>query len=155
MSSLRTNEILHTEPAPTAWQHVWRVGLAPQLSTRGLQALHKALSWDDPRLLQGSTTSPPPLQCVSGWPVRGCCPLCYALLDGEEPGSITASRLEERFAQACYSADMLLGEPAAVRYFLNYVDETPRDVMRRQLLAEIERTLAQRQSGATEVRAKP
>jgi hypothetical protein len=134
----------NTDTAPRAWQFVWRKGICPQLTDAGLQALKTALETDDPRLLQGSTTSPPPLQCVSGWPVTGCCPLCWALLDGEPPGSITVARLEERFAQACYTADMILGEPAAVRYWLNWVDETPRPQMLTELLAEVERELASR-----------
>ena len=41
-------------------------------------------------------------------------------------------------------ADTRLGEPAAVRYFLNWFDDTPRDEMRRQLLAEVNRALAER-----------
>jgi hypothetical protein len=39
-----------------AWQKVFRVGIAPQLSTPALIALKRALESDDPRLLQGETT---------------------------------------------------------------------------------------------------
>ena len=42
------------------------------------------------------------------------------------PHDVTVGQLEERFAQACQRADQLLGEPAAVRYFLNAVDEWTR-----------------------------
>ena len=41
-----------------------------------------------------------------------------------------------------------VGEPAACRWFLNWFDETPRDEMRRLLLAEVNRNLAERQTGA-------
>jgi hypothetical protein len=132
------------EPEPvTAWQRCWRDGLAPQLSTPALLALQKALESDDPRLLQGSTTSPPPLQCVQDWPVEGACSLGYCGWQGE--GLETVGQVEEFFAHVCFEADQLLGEPAASRWFLNWFDETPRDTMREQLTAEIARVLAQRQ----------
>jgi hypothetical protein len=139
----------------TAWQRCWRDGIAPQLSMAGLHGLKRALESNDPRLLQSATTSPPPLQCVMEWPVEGCCALCFGLLDGQEPGSLTVAQLEEKFAAACWNADVALGEPAACRYLLNYIDETPREQMIAELLREVERELAQRQSGATEGRAKP
>jgi hypothetical protein len=37
-----------------------------------------------------------------------------------------------------------IGESSGCRYFVNWFDETPRDPMRRQLLVEVSRTLAQR-----------
>ena len=43
-----------------SWRRAWRVGLAPGLSRAGLEALSAALLRNDPRLLQGATTSPPP-----------------------------------------------------------------------------------------------
>jgi hypothetical protein len=73
--------------------------------------------------------------------VEACCPLCYALLDGKQPYAVSVGPMEERFAQACWEADQLLGEPAAVRYFLNWVDETPRQQMRQELLAEVKLAL--------------
>ena len=56
----------------------------------------------------------------------------------------TVGEVEETFARVCFEADQRLGEPAAVRYFLNWYDDTPRDEMRKQLLAEVERALADR-----------
>ena len=55
----------------------WRRGIAPNLSDRGLQALKKALETDDPTLIQGTTTQPPPLQAVQNWPVEAACAVCY------------------------------------------------------------------------------
>jgi hypothetical protein len=132
--------------ARTAWQRCWRDGIAPQLSMAGLHGLKRALESNDPRLLQAATTSPPPLQCVQDWPVEGCCALCFGLLDGQEPGSLTVAQLEEKFAAACWNADVALGEPAACRYLLNFIDETPREQMIAELLREVERELAQRQT---------
>jgi hypothetical protein len=52
--------------------------------------------------------------------------------------------LEARFAKACHTCDLLLGEVAGVRYFLGWVDDSPRDVMRVELLAEVTRELDSR-----------
>jgi hypothetical protein len=60
-----------------SWRRVWREGFVPGISTPGLEALRKALVEDDPRLIQGATTSPPPLQCVEDWPVEGACAVGY------------------------------------------------------------------------------
>jgi hypothetical protein len=126
------------------WRKVWREGIAPQLSTPGLAALRNALRSDDPALLQGCTTSPPPLACVQDWPVEGACPvgLCGWRGDGLE----TVAEVEEYFARACFGCDQLLSEPAACRWFLNWADETPRDEMRAALLPEVELALASRAS---------
>jgi hypothetical protein len=124
------------------WRKAWRDGIAPQLSQAGLEALHRALETDDACLLQGATTSPPPLQCVQERPVEAACVLGYCGWKGE--GLISVAEVEEFFAHACFGADQRLGEPAACRWFLNWFDDTPREDMRRQLLFEVKRTLAQR-----------
>ena len=128
------------------WRQVWRDGVAPQLSTAGLEALRKALVGDDERLLQGATTSPPPLQCVRDWAVEGACVIGYCGWQGD--GLETVSQVEEFFAQVCFEVDKALGEPAACRWFLNWFDDTPRALVRGLLLCEVNRTLAQRSAGA-------
>ena len=125
-----------------AWRKVWREGLAPLLSTNGLEVLKRGLLRDDGRLTQGTTTTPPPMQCVLDWPVEGACVLGYCAWQGD--GLETVGEVEEMFAQTCFEADQRLGEPAAVRYFLNWYDDTPRDEMRKELLAEVYRTLNER-----------
>ena len=125
-----------------SWRKVWRDGVAPLISAAGLEALRRALSEDDVRLLQGATTSPPPLQCVQDWPVEAACGLSYCGWQGD--GLESVAEVEDYFAQRCFEADQILGEPAACRWFLNWFDETPRDEMRRLLVAEINRLLAQR-----------
>jgi hypothetical protein len=125
-----------------SWRKVWREGLAPQLSMAAVEALERALQEDDPRLLQGATTTPPPLQCVQDWPVEAACVLGYCGWQGEHLE--TVAEVEEFFARACFEADQRLGEPAACRWFLNWFDDTPRDEMRRLLLSEVRRTLRQR-----------
>lgn len=125
-----------------SWRKVWRDGLASHLSTPGLEALRRALIGDDSRLLQGATTTPPPLQCVQDWPVEAACVLGYCGWQGD--GLETVAQVEEFFARVCFEADQALGEPAACRWFLNWFDEAPRPEMRKELLAEVKRTLAQR-----------
>jgi hypothetical protein len=125
-----------------SWRMVWREGFVPVLSTAGLAALRDALRGDDGRLTQGSTTTPPPLMCVQDWPVEGACALGYCGWHGE--GLQSVGEVEEFFAKCCFEADQRLGEPAACRWFLNWFDDTPRDEMRRELLAEVELALADR-----------
>lgn len=140
------------------WRRVWREGFAPVLPTRGLEALRDALRDDDPRLTQGSTTTPPPLMAVQDWPVEAACALgyCGAVENGgfadkvpsgkrTNPNAASVGTVEEFFAKACFDADRLLGEAACCRHYLNWFDDTPRDEMRRELLAEVELTLAGRE----------
>jgi len=123
------------------WQQVWRIGVAPQISTAGLEALRQALREDDPRLIQGATTAPPPLQCVSDWPVEAACPIGFT---GWQDGIGTVIEVEEYFTRICHETDQRIDEPGGCRWFLNYVDETPRYEMRQELLVEVERSLAER-----------
>src|SRR3954470_8073556 len=128
-----------------SWRKVWRDGVEPLVSTEGLEALRRALTADDPRLLPGATSSPPPLACVQDWPVEGCCAIGYCGWQGD--GLETVGEVEEFFARMCFEIDQRLGEPAACRWFLNWYDETPRDDMRRELLNEVARALTARADG--------
>jgi hypothetical protein len=130
-----------------SWRKVWRDGMAPQLSVAALTALQRALQNDDPRLIQGATTSPPPLECVRDWPVEAACVLGFCGWQGE--GLESVAEVEEFFARACFEADQRLGEPAGCRWFLNWFDDTPRDEARRELLVEVTRTLARRLNANT------
>ena len=132
-----------------SWRLTWRNGFAPVLPTAALEALAQALREDDPRLTQGSTTTPPPLMCVQDWPAEAGCALgfCGAVENGGFEKA-TVGACEEFYAKACFDADQRLGEPAGCRWFLNWFDDTPRDEMRRELLAEVELTLAGRAQAA-------
>jgi hypothetical protein len=127
------------------WRRTWRDGIVGQLSTAGLEALARALRADDPRLIQGCTTSPPPLQCVLDWAVEEACLVGFCGWQGD--GLETVAEVEEFFARVCFACDQALEEPAACRWTLNWFDETPRDEMRRLLLPEVERALASRTPG--------
>jgi hypothetical protein len=125
-----------------SWKRVCREGVAPLLSDEALAVLGRALSADSPELVQGATTSPPPLSIVADWPVAGACVLGYCGWRGE--GLETVGEVEEFFAKMCYAIDRRLGEAAACRWFLNWFDETPREAMRAALLAEVERSCRER-----------
>ena len=126
-----------------SWRQVWRNGFVPVLSTKGLQALHTDLVNDDPRLTQGSTTTPPPLMCVRDWQCEAGCALAFCGWQGSETCK-TVGMVEDFFADACFRCDEQLGEPAGCRWFLNWFDDTPRDEMRRELTAEVELALTAR-----------
>jgi hypothetical protein len=125
-----------------SWRKVWREGVAPLLSEQALAVLKRGLEGDDARLIQGATTTPPPLQCVQDWPVEAACALGYCGWQGE--GLESVAEVEEFFARMCFEVDNRLGEPAGCRWFLNWFDETPRDEMRRLLLAEVNRAITER-----------
>jgi hypothetical protein len=128
------------------WHQVWRRGFVPRLSTAGLEALERALIDDDGRLVQGVTTSPPALETLGDWSVEAACALTYCGWQGDGLG--TVSEAIRFFERACRQADKALGKPAACRLFLHWFDETPRSEMRRQLLAEVQRALADRRAVA-------
>jgi hypothetical protein len=125
-----------------SWRKVWRDGLVPQISTRGLLAIKRGLVEDDARLTQGETSVPPPLESVLDWPIEGACVLGYGAWQGD--GLETVGEVESLFAEACFEADRRVGEPAAMRYFLSWYDDVPRDEMRRQMLGEVNRELSRR-----------
>ena len=125
-----------------SWRKVWRDGMAPQLSVSALAALQAALQGDDPRLLQGATTSPPPLEWVRDWPVEAACALGFCGWQGE--GLETVAEVEEFFAKACSDADQRMEKPASCCWFLNWFDDTPRDEVRRELLVEVTWELSRR-----------
>lgn len=121
------------------WQEVWRKGYAKVFSTRALEELGTALHFNLPQLVQGVTTGPPPLPVNQDKPCEQADAIGYCGWIGE--GLITVGQVEEFFAKSCFDVDQRLGEPAGCRWFLNWFDDTPRDEMRRELLAEIVREL--------------
>lgn len=124
---------------------VLRDGLFPRCSTEALQFALETLEADDKRWLQGATTSPPPLQCMVDHAVEGAC--LFGLCGwGEITDDATVGQVEERFARLCYEVDQKMGEPAAVRYFLNWHDEAPREEVRLTLIQELDAEIKKRQN---------
>ena len=128
------------------WQDVWRRGFGPTLPLAGLENLRDALMANDERLIQSATTLPQALHCVRDWQCEGACAVSFAgWLAGELD---TVGEVEEFFARACFECDQLLGEPAACRFFLNWFDDTPRPIVLKELLVEVEQTLRWRRDEA-------
>jgi len=128
-----------------AAKKVWIEGFQPQFSTSALESLAQALETDDPRLTQGSTTVPPPLLVVADWECEACCPVGWlGVCENGGFGAATVGQVEESFARLCYQADDRMGEPAAVKYFLNAWDDTEHTQARTALLALVQEELQRR-----------
>jgi len=117
------------------WRRVWRDGIAPLLSHSQRLALQDALRLDDPQLLQGRTSAPPALEANKSRAVEGACAIGWCGWRGD--GLRTVGEVEAFFERLCADVDAACNEPAACRYFLNWYDDTPRAMMRRELLAEV------------------
>ena len=131
-----------------SWQEVWQRGVAPLLPTKGLELLAKALADDDSRLLQGKTMIPPPLICTQDFSVDAACAIGFCGWQGQNLE--TVAEVEEFFASVCFEVDQLLGEPAAIQWFINAYDEMPRAEMRAAFLPEVEAELARRKQSESE-----
>jgi hypothetical protein len=119
------------------WRDTFRRGIAPTLSDAALEALRVGLLEDDPRVLQGCSTRPPPLTACWSIPCEAACPIGYAGWQGE--GIETVGGVEEFLRGVLAESDRLTGERGSARHLLNWVDCSPRDVVRREMLAEIRR----------------
>ena len=118
-----------------AWREVLRKAFFPLFSTPCLEMLMNGLIEDDPLLLQVATCSPPPLACLSDWPVEAGCLVVYPMWKiGQLP---TIGHAALFFAHICAEMDQLLNEIAGARWLLNWFDDAPRDEMRRGLAPEV------------------
>ncbi len=132
-----------------SWRHVFRNGFAPAMTLVGLQSLRDALERNDQRLTQGSTTTPPPLMCVQDWPVEASDPIAWSgWQGGANPECSTVGQVEAHFAHLCFEADKRLGV-AECRHFLNWWDGGKPELVRANLLAEVDQEI-ERQAQAFE-----
>jgi hypothetical protein len=90
----------------------------------------------------GATTIPAPDRPVWLNPVEAACVLGFCGWKGENLETVES--VEEYFGALCLRADQVLGAHSACRYFLNWYDDTPRERMRRELLAEVVREQTRR-----------
>jgi hypothetical protein len=126
-----------------SWRKCWRDGVAPALSDAALAAMVSAIEADDPALIQGATTYPPPLHCNSDLAIESACLIGLAGMRSQ--GLETVGEVEFFFAKTCQQVNEQLGVPDAVRDFLNWFDDTPREQMRQELLPELNRAILERQ----------
>ena len=125
-----------------SWQITFRDGFAPLLPDSALDVLRTALELDDPRLIQGHTTSPIPLMRNEKEPIQCADPIAFALW--QDNGLSTVGEVMDTYHRVLFAADCRLGQPAAVRYFLNWWDDGDRDNCRTLLLHEVEQEITRR-----------
>lgn len=117
-------------------REVLRAGLLPQWDAAIVAATLEAIEKDDPRLVQGSTCTPPPLMCVQDWPVEAVDILGIGALVSGQVRNVAEA--EEVFARSCFEIDKRMGEAAACRWLLNWWDSAPRPevlaMMREELI---------------------
>lgn len=130
-----------------SWRLTLRQGLFPLLNNQHLEVLLKACCEDDPKLIQGATTTPLPLACQD-WPVEAACLLGYAGWQGDNLE--TVGEVKSFFADLCFKIDQNMGEPASCRFLINWYDETERKEMLRELASELVVEI-DRRSNETEV----
>jgi hypothetical protein len=121
------------------WRKIWRTAIAKRLGTDALRVLQTALLKDDPRLIQGGTCSPPPMDQFRDCTICGGCIIGFA--GWQTLGLQTVGEVHDYFHRVCDECGTE-DDPHAVRYFLNWADDAPRREMRREMLAEIRLALA-------------
>ncbi len=124
-----------------SWRLVWRA-MAPSMPTLGLISLYKALRTDDPRLMQGATTTPPPLISMTDEPCEGADAIGWIGWHGLPLH--TVGQVEEWFARCCYETDQAMQEPAACRWLLEWFDDGNREMVFNSLAAEVYEELRKR-----------
>src|SRR4051812_40762532 len=87
------------DPEMETWRKIWRDGFAPGMSTRSLESLRLALKHNDPRLIQGATTIPEPIQSMLDWPAESACVIGFGAWRAD--GLKTVGQLEEHFSRLC------------------------------------------------------
>jgi hypothetical protein len=126
-----------------SWRKAWRESVAPQLSGPGLRRLADGLEYDDPCILQGQTVDPPHMYGFRHADAEACCPIGYACWQGD--GRKTVEDVQSAFQRVCWAGENTIppNDTSAI-HFLRFVDDSPREVMRRELLAEVRLELARR-----------
>lgn len=132
----------HDLPMVERWRLVWRRGIAPQMPSVALRVLEAALVSDASEIIQGHTCYPPPvLPRFAAEVVIAADPIAYMAWRGLQ--CRTVGEVEEWMVRTDTACDVAMAEPGALRHLHNFIDDTPREEMRRELLAEVRRTLAE------------
>jgi hypothetical protein len=133
-----------------SWRRVFRQGILPHVSSKGLEGLQRALERNDARILMGASTNPPALSFNEHEPLEGCCPIGWLLLEGKPPYSLSVGTLDQMFGQLCWKCEQACGLPASIGFFLRWWDEGPRESVRAALLVEVNAALIGRIPEASE-----
>jgi hypothetical protein len=128
----------------TSAEGVFKSGFAKVLSPAALASLREACRADDPRLTTGRTVFPWDTVDNAALLAECGCPVAFCGM----AGGATVGDAAAFFAKACFDADQELGEVAGCRFFLNWVDDTPRPEMLSTLAGWIDDVLAATVVGA-------
>lgn len=119
------------------WLTSWHDHIAPRMTDAELRALAEGLRNDDPAWRQDSTTYP--YAWAWDYPCEAGCAIAYAAWKSlSEPAVV--EDVWKRFDTIVGRGGMLYDAIPFIRWH----DDTPRDVVRRDLLPEVERVLANR-----------
>lgn len=127
-----------------SWQKVFRDGFAPEMTMDELLAVREALVINDPLMIQDATVEPELSEFVQPC---GACFVSYGLWKANRLS--TTMEVSDMFARRCQLADNRLGFHSAIRFFLNWFDETPRQEVFAKLLVEVDAVISERTSTAT------
>ncbi len=137
------------------WQIVWRKGLAPNLPTKGLEALREALINDSRELIQKDTLVTTSEIPGTGYPnerMVACCGLAYPFWKGGvDKRPLAIRRYFDDIAVKCnnvFEENTNWKFPNATDNFISWFDNTDRDEMRKKLLPEVELELERRKMEA-------
>jgi len=126
------------------WKQTWREGIAPLLTDRHLEVLRDGLARDDPALIQGKTTSPSAFNPDNvERPANGACVLGFCGWKGD--GLETVKQISAFFNDLCHRVDKQMDCSGYHSRFIRWFDDGKREVMRVELLAEVELELTRRQ----------
>lgn len=130
------------------WRRSWRNAVCPQLSTAALESLRDALEADDAALIQAETVAPDPERPADiEWhdaPVWAACAIGFCAWRAY--GCLTVGAVERFFSDLLEEADRKADEAHAADPFVGWFDAQPREVVFRELLAEVELTLESRRA---------
>lgn len=115
----------------------WRKYVSPRLSNDQLYSLAIALATNSPQLIQTGTTSPPPLQVLDDYEVKGCCPIAFTFWDGGKGECRTVREVFTKFND-------FVGWSFEIARFMAWWDDGDRDTVFRELEAEVSDELKRR-----------
>jgi len=133
------------------WRSVLQDGLLPVMTSDQIRCVLACLLHNDGRLIQGATTSPPPLKAVASDPVERACLVGMAVWQLQD--GFTVGETDKGYVRLLGQTDRLYekhhSNHQASRWFLSWFDDTSRDEMRAELIPELKAELERRHEHRT------
>lgn len=112
---------------------IWKNYILPALPKEALKKLFDAATADDGRLIRGINYFPPPSRPRSK--ITHCDIVGFAFVNF---GTTTVEELGQKWGNFMLSVGDKLGNPHDLRHFLNWYDDSPREVVLDTLAKSIE-----------------